>query len=99
MAGRLATGMRRGTTPSVRCYARVAGGSHGEAARGRRRKNSRLRADATHLLQLSVHPKVVADRLGHGDPALILRVYTHVIPAVQETVAALAADLIASSGE
>jgi integrase len=54
---------------------------------------------ATHLLQLGVHPKVVADRLGHGDPALTLRVYSHVIPAVQETVAALAADLIASSGE
>jgi hypothetical protein len=32
---------------------------------------------------------------GHGDPALTPRVYSHVIPAVQETVAALVADLVA----
>ena len=49
---------------------------------------------ATLALQAGVHPKVVSDRLGHADIALTLNVYSHAIPALQETAAALVASLI-----
>ncbi len=42
---------------------------------------------ATHLLELGVHPKVVSERLGHSDPALTLRVYSHVMANIQEEAA------------
>jgi integrase len=68
---------------------------HRKAAGLRRIRFHDLRhTHATLALQAGVHPKVVADRLGHGDPALTLRVYSHVIPALQETTAALVANLV-----
>lgn len=42
---------------------------------------------ATHLLEAKVHPKVVSERLGHSDPALTLRVYSHVLDDIQQEAA------------
>jgi len=39
---------------------------------------------ATHLLMAGVHPKVVADRVGHSTTNLTLDTYSHVLPEVQE---------------
>ncbi|ACO28786.1 site-specific integrase [Bacillus cereus] len=39
---------------------------------------------ATLLLKQGVHPKVVSERLGHSDISLTLRVYSHVLPNIQE---------------
>ena len=49
---------------------------------------------ATLALQAGVHPKVVSDRLGHGDVALTLNTYSHAIPALQESAAETGAALI-----
>ena len=50
-------------------------------------------------LQLGIHPAVMADRLGHADPALTLRVYSHLLPTVSETAAALVANhVLGASG-
>ena len=45
---------------------------------------------ATELFRAGHHPRTVADRLGHRDPALTLRVYTHDVP---ELAARAAADI------
>lgn len=42
---------------------------------------------ASLLLQAGVNIKVVADRLGHADPALTLRIYAHALPSMQESAA------------
>ncbi|MEW6400101.1 MAG: site-specific integrase [Bacillota bacterium] len=42
---------------------------------------------ATLLLKRGVHPKVVAERLGHASVAVTLDVYSHVLPDTQETAA------------
>ncbi|MDR4171175.1 site-specific integrase [Bacillus nitratireducens] len=39
---------------------------------------------ATLLLKQGVHPKVVSERLGHSDISLTLRIYSHVLPNMQE---------------
>lgn len=52
---------------------------------------------ATLALQAGVHPKVVSERLGHSDIALTLNVYSHAVPALQETAAALVASLVLDS--
>ena len=49
---------------------------------------------ATLLLIAEENPKVVSERLGHADIALTLNVYSHAIPALQETAAVLVASLI-----
>lgn len=49
---------------------------------------------ATHLLSAGVHPKVVQERLGHSTISMTLDTYSHVIPALQESAAELAAALI-----
>lgn len=49
---------------------------------------------ATVLLQAGVPVRVVAERLGHADPAMTLRVYQHVVPGMQRQAAARAADII-----
>jgi integrase len=49
---------------------------------------------ATLALQAGVHPKVVSERLGHADIALTLNVYSHAIPSLRETAAALVASLV-----
>jgi integrase len=41
-----------------------------------------------------VHPKVVSERLGHATVAMILDVYSHAIPALQQNAAATVAGLI-----
>jgi integrase len=42
---------------------------------------------ATRLLEEGVHPKVVSERLGHADPSLTLRVYSHVLEDIQQQAA------------
>jgi len=42
---------------------------------------------ATQMLQRGVHPRVVADILGHSDPAITMRVYSHVAPAMHDQAA------------
>jgi integrase len=42
---------------------------------------------ATYLLEEGVHPKVVSERLGHADPAITLRVYSHVLENIQQVAA------------
>jgi integrase len=42
---------------------------------------------ATHLLEAGINPKVVSERLGHTDPALTLRVYSHVLDHIQQEAA------------
>ncbi len=39
---------------------------------------------ATLLLEAGMHPRVVAERLGHSTPALVLNVYGHVTERMQE---------------
>ena len=39
---------------------------------------------ASLLLQAGVHPKVVAERLGHSSTRLTLDVYSHTVPTMQE---------------
>ena len=52
---------------------------------------------ATLMLQRGVLVRVVADILGHADPAITLRVYSHVIPAMHGA-AAKAMDAALSAG-
>lgn len=42
---------------------------------------------ATLLLAKGVHPKVVAERLGHADMRVTLEVYSHVLPNIQKDAA------------
>ena len=42
---------------------------------------------ATLLLKAGIHPKVVAERLGHKDVAITMNVYSHVLPGMQEEAA------------
>ncbi len=42
---------------------------------------------ATQLLRQSVHPKVVAERLGHSTITITLDTYSHVLPGLQEEAA------------
>ena len=42
---------------------------------------------ATQLLRQSVHPKVVAERLGHSTVTITLDTYSHVVPGLQEEAA------------
>jgi integrase len=42
---------------------------------------------ATQLLRQSVHPKIVAERLGHSSITITLDTYSHVVPGLQEEVA------------
>jgi integrase len=49
---------------------------------------------ATLALQAGVHPKVVSERLGHSSVSITLDVYSHAIPAMEETAAALVATLV-----
>jgi integrase len=49
---------------------------------------------ATLALQAGIHPKVVSERLGHATISITLDTYSHAIPAMQESAAALVAALI-----
>jgi integrase len=39
---------------------------------------------ATLLLEAGVHPIIVAQRLGHSTPSLVMNTYGHVTPRMQE---------------
>jgi len=52
---------------------------------------------ATLALAAGVHPKVVSERLGHASITITLDTYSHAIPAMQETAAALVASLVFES--
>lgn len=54
---------------------------------------------ATHALSAGVHPKVVADRLGHSKIAVTLDTYSHVLPAVEEEAANRVAGLLFGAAE
>jgi integrase len=49
---------------------------------------------ATMALQAGVHPKVVSERIGHASVAITLDVYSHAVPALEESAAALVASLV-----
>lgn len=49
---------------------------------------------ATLALAAGVHPKVVSERLGHASITITLDTYSHAIPAMPETAAALVASLV-----
>ncbi len=49
---------------------------------------------ATLALAAGIHPKVVSERLGHGDVSLTLNTYSHAVPGLQEDAAERIADLI-----
>lgn len=42
---------------------------------------------ATFLLQEGIHPKIVSERLGHGNVSITLDIYSHVIPSMQKEAA------------
>ena len=42
---------------------------------------------ATLMLSRGVHPKIVAERLGHSTPMFTLTVYSHVTPTMQRAAA------------
>ena len=49
---------------------------------------------ATLLMKAGVHPKVVAERLGHADITLTLSTYSHVLPQMQQQAADVFAEAI-----
>ncbi|HLA80320.1 MAG TPA: site-specific integrase [Thermoleophilia bacterium] len=44
-------------------------------------------SSATLLLAAGIHPKVVAERLGHANVNLTLNTYSHVLPGLQQDAA------------
>lgn len=52
---------------------------------------------ATMLLSAGVHPKIVAERLGHSSVRMTLDVYSHVVPTMQREVAGQVGRLLYSS--
>jgi integrase len=52
-------------------------------------------AFATSLLVAGVHPKVVSEALGHASTAFTMDVYSHVLPAMAEQVAAAIEEALA----
>lgn len=45
-------------------------------------------AHATWLLRAGIHPRIVAERLGHSSTSLTMDTYSHVLPTMQETAVA-----------
>jgi integrase len=54
---------------------------------------------ATLLLLGGIHPKVVAERLGHTDVAITLNTYSHVLPHLQSQAAAGLERMLAAGGD
>jgi integrase len=52
---------------------------------------------ATLALMAGIHPKIVQERLGHSSIATTLDTYSHAVPTMQETAAALVANLVLAS--
>ena len=44
-------------------------------------------AHASYMLAQGVHPRIVAERLGHADVSTTLNVYSHILPGLQEQAA------------
>jgi integrase len=53
---------------------------------------------ATHALQAGIHPKVVAERLGHSSVMVTLDIYSHAIPSLQREAAEVVASLFSDGG-
>jgi integrase len=51
---------------------------------------------ATLLMQGSIHPKVVSERLGHSKVSTTLEIYSHVLPSMQREAAAEMDRILAS---
>ncbi len=49
---------------------------------------------ATLLLEAGVHPKVAAERLGHSNPVMFMRKYSHVLETLQQDAAAKVEDIV-----
>jgi integrase len=45
------------------------------------------------LIKRGVHIRVIADLLGHADPAVTLRVYGHVLPDMRDAAALAMAEI------
>ena len=54
---------------------------------------------ATLLLLAGVHPKVVSEMLGHSDIAITLRIYSHVLPDMQQEASAAMDRLLGAPAE
>ena len=52
---------------------------------------------ASGLLQANVHPKIVAERLGHSTITMTLDTYTHTVPSLQQQAALDFAEVMKSS--
>ncbi|WP_312891518.1 tyrosine-type recombinase/integrase [Nonomuraea muscovyensis] len=64
-----------------------------------RRLHDLRHVHASLLLLAGVPVHVVAARLGHADPAIILRVYAHVIRSAETAAADVFAAVITSAGD
>lgn len=54
-------------------------------------------AHATLMLSKGIHPKIVAERLGHASIGITLDTYSHVLPAMQAEAAAAFDEIFAGS--
>ena len=77
----------------------VSGTNRGESPRvyallPRIRLHDLRHTHATIALQAGVPVKVIAERLGHEDPAFTMKQYAHVIPGMQANAARLIADTV-----
>ena len=54
---------------------------------------------ATLMLLGGVHPKVVAERLGHADVGITLNTYSHVLPHLQSQAASGLERMLAAGGD
>ena len=52
---------------------------------------------ATLALQAGVHPKTVADQLGHANISVTLDIYSHVLPALQAEASSRVAELVTAA--
>jgi integrase len=52
---------------------------------------------ATLALEAGIHPKVISEPLGHASVAITLDIYSHALPALQETAAEIIASLLADT--
>ena len=54
---------------------------------------------ATLALEAGIHPKVISERLGHSTVSITFAIYSHAIPALQETAAELVAALLGAEAD
>jgi len=67
----------------------------GRAGLPRMRVHDLRHTAATLLLEAGVHPRVVAERLGHSTPALVMNIYGHVTERMQEQATAVLDQVLA----